>query len=72
MLSNGHYDMVKILHEMSSLLWFIKEHAIKEAAKYDNESLVYYKELERDLEKHIAKLEDMLLKQREFDGELAG
>jgi len=62
MLSNGHYDRVKILHEMSSLLWFIKEHAIKEAAKHDNESLVYYKELERDLEKHVAKLEDVLLK----------
>jgi len=62
MLSNGHYDKVKILHEMSSLLWFIKEHAIKEAAKHDNDCLVYYKELERDLEKRVAELEDMLLK----------
>jgi hypothetical protein len=62
MLSNKHYDKVKILHEMSSLLWFVKEHAIKEAAKHDNEMLLYYKGLEHDLEKHIAQLEGRLLK----------
>ena len=37
MLKNGRYDKVKILHDMSSLLWFVKEHAIKEAAKEGHE-----------------------------------
>jgi len=63
MLTNGRYDKVKILHEMSSLLWFIKEHAIKESAKQGHEHcLTYYKELEKDLEKHVKILEEMLLK----------
>ena len=62
MLKNGRYDKVKILHEMSSLLWFIKEHAIKESAKQGHDQcLTYYKELEKDLEKHIHLLEEMIL-----------
>ena len=64
MLSNGRYDKIKVLHEISSLLWFLKEHAIKEAAKHGHEDcLMYYKELEKDLERHIKKIEDMLFKQ---------
>lgn len=62
MLSNGLYDKIKILHEMSSLLWFIKEHAIKESAKQGHDCLIYYKELEKGLEEHIKKLEKMILK----------
>ncbi len=63
MLKNGRYDKVKILHDMSSLLWFVKEHAIKEAAKEGHEQcLTYFKELEKDLEKHVNKLEEMALK----------
>ena len=63
MLPNGRYDKVKILHDMSSLLWFVKEHAIKESAKQGHEHcLIYYKELEKDLERHIKKLEEMILK----------
>ena len=63
MLKNSNYDKVKILHEMSSLLWFIKEHAIKEAAKHGHERcLIYYKELEKDLERHVTQLEETILK----------
>lgn len=64
MLPNGRYDKIKVLHDMSSLLWFIKEHAIKEAAKQGhNDCLTYYKEIEKDIEKHIRALEEMLFKQ---------
>ena len=63
MISNGKYDKIKVLYELSRTLWFIKEHAIKEAAREGHEHcLVFYKELEKDLEKNIAKLQQMLLK----------
>jgi len=64
MLTNGRYDKIKVLHDMSSPLWFLKEHAIKESAKHGHEHcLIYYKELEKDLEKHIKMLEEMVYKQ---------
>lgn len=58
MLTNNKYDKVKLLYKLSRVLWFLKEHAIKEATRDGNEQcLALYKELEKDLEKNIVKLE---------------
>lgn len=63
MLSNSKYDKIKVLFELSRTLWFIKEHAIKESAREGHEHcLMFYKELEKDLEKNITQLQQMLLK----------
>lgn len=58
-INNCDYDKVKILHELSSILWFIKKHALKDSQK-DAKSLAFLKQLESSLEKQVAKLKDMV------------
>lgn len=63
MLNNYEYDKIKILHKLSCLQWFIKQHAEENAKKANNaECVAFYKELSADLEKHIAKLHKMVQK----------
>lgn len=58
-LDNCDYDKIKILHELSSVLWFIKKHALEDTQK-NTESFTFLKQLESSLEKHVAKLKDMV------------
>ncbi len=60
-LDNCKYDKIKLLHELSCISWFIQKHG-KEDAKTtgDTECHAAFEELQKDLEKHIAKLEKML------------
>jgi hypothetical protein len=60
-LNNGDYDKIKILHELSSISWFIKKHALEDLPK-DTETFAFLKQLESSLEKHVAKLKDMVCK----------
>ncbi len=60
-INNCDYDKIKILHEMSSILWFIKKHALVDAQQ-DEACLRFLKQLENDLEKHVAELKDMVCK----------
>lgn len=63
MLNNNEYDKIKILHKLSCLTWFIKQHAEEDAKKANNpECSAFYKELTSDLEKHIDTLHKMLCK----------
>lgn len=58
MLKNCTYDKVKLLHKLSSLLWFIENHAKVDAINADdvnfNELL---KNLSEDLENSIVEIQ---------------
>ena len=57
MLNYYCYDKVKLLHEMSRMLNFVKKHALPEAKKKRLAETVHlYTELERDLEKNVEHL----------------
>ena len=57
MLKDYCYDKVKLLHEMSRMLNFVKKHALPEAKRQKMpQSVKLYQELEKDLHKNIARL----------------
>lgn len=57
MLKDYCYDKVKLLHELSRMLNFIKKHALPEAKRQKMaQSVKLYQEMEKDLHKNIAKL----------------
>jgi len=60
-LENCVYDKIKILHELSCLLWFIEKHAKKDA-QGNAECTAYLERLEKDLEKYVQELKDMVCK----------
>lgn len=54
MLSNCRYNKVKVLHDMSKLLWFIEKHGLDNANKEQDAScVVLFEKLKKDLEKYI-------------------
>jgi len=56
-LNDYCYDKVKLLHEMSRMLNYVKKHALPEAKKKKlPETVQLYKRLERDLEKNVENL----------------
>lgn len=61
MLNNCKYDKIKLLHELSCLVWFIKNHAKKDAEiEGHGECFILFEELQKDLEEHIRKLHHAL------------
>ena len=59
MKSNCNYDKVKLLHEVSHMIWRIRRHCIKDAEKSRHPLCrKMYHELAADLEKHKKKLAD--------------
>ena len=61
MLDNCTYDKIKILHELSCLLWFIQKHAHKEISEGDA-CHPLLKDLEKDLEKYVAAFKEQVCK----------
>jgi len=60
-LDNCFYDQVKLLHDLSCTRWFIDKHAKKDAKKADdNKCYVLLEKLERDLDKYIVELKEMV------------
>ena len=61
MLDHCTYDKVKLLHEISSIIWFIEKHA-KQDAKSANDIVCHdlFEKLAQDLEKYVVKLREML------------
>jgi Skp family chaperone for outer membrane proteins len=57
MLKDESYDKVKLLHELSHVLNFLKKHALPEVEQ-KNQPLTekLYQELAEDLDKHVEKL----------------
>lgn len=61
MLSHCTYDKVKVLYELSKMLWFIEKHA-KQDAKNEKDAQCFdnFEKLAQDLEKHISQLKQDL------------
>ena len=61
MLDNCKYDKIKLLHEMSSMAWFIERHAKENAEKVGNKECIRaYGALKKNLEKNIELFKKML------------
>ena len=61
MLDHCTYDKIKILKEISSLVWFIEKHAKDDAiTAKDDVCHDLLDKMSKDLEKYIVKLREML------------
>ena len=57
MLSNNCYDVVAVMHQLSKVSHFLKQHGIAEAQKVNQPLLMQeFRDLNSDLDKHIEKL----------------
>jgi len=63
MLDHCTYDKIKLLDELSSVLWFIEKHAKQNALNAkDQECFDMLEKLAEDIEKHIEPLKHSLCK----------
>jgi hypothetical protein len=62
MLNDCKYNKIKLLHELSSIVWFLEKCAIPDAKKTtdDAQCVENFKSLQNTLETHIKKLETSL------------
>lgn len=61
MLDHCTYDKVKLLKELSSMVWFIEKHAKNDANKANDMAChELLEKLAEDMEKYIVKLREML------------
>lgn len=62
MLDNCFYDKTKLIYKLSKAAWFIDKHAKENAKKAkDKECVKALEKLQKELEKQIAMLKEMLL-----------
>lgn len=62
-LQNNQYNNIKLLHELSCLVWFLQNHCYTDAKEAgDDESVVVYEALENILEEYIQKLKHKVCK----------
>lgn len=61
MLNNCNYSKVRLLHDLSRIVWYLKKHA-KDDAREEGHELCHTmcEEIEADLEKHIDKLKQAI------------
>jgi hypothetical protein len=63
MLDQCTYDKVKLLHELSTIVWFIEKHAKQDAKNaHDMKSYDLFEKLAQDIENYITQIQDMLKK----------
>ena len=61
MLSHCNYNKVRLLHDLSRIVWFLKKHAKEDAQKEGHQDCIKMcEDLEADLEKHIDKIRDSI------------
>lgn len=61
MLKNCNYNKVRLLHDLSRVVWYLKKHAKEDAKKEGHELCAgMCEEIEADLEKHIDKLKQAI------------
>ncbi len=61
MLNDVNYTNIKLLHDLSSTLWYLKKHAKEDAKRHKHDLCVnLYDEIEADLEKNIQKLSNTI------------
>lgn len=57
MLNDCNYNKVRLLHDLSRIVWYLKKHAKEDAKKHEHPLChAMCEEIEQDLEKHIDKL----------------
>lgn len=57
-LDNCSYNKIKLIHELSTLAWFIDKHALADAQKAGDQACIdALQALYRDLTKHLEKLQ---------------
>ena len=62
-LDNCCYNKVKLLAEISQMIWFIEKHAEPDAQKAtDEKCYIAVEELRNDLEKYVLKLRQLVCK----------
>lgn len=58
MLDNFTYDKVKLIYQLSKIIWFIEKHSLIDANNTgDKESLELIASLKKDLEKYLEKIQ---------------
>ena len=67
MMENASYDKIKLLHQVSELIWFIEKHALKDAEQEgDTCCAEVLKQVHADLEKQLVALQKTLKCCKEF------
>ena len=57
MLNNASYTYIRILHDLSKIVWFLEKHAKEDCKKAGHElSEPMLDEMREDLEKHMEKV----------------
>ena len=64
-MENATYNKIKLLSQLSELIWFIEKHALADAAG-DADCIELLKELHGDLEKKLIALQQSLKCCNEF------
>ncbi|HVX01344.1 MAG TPA: hypothetical protein VHA52_13055 [Candidatus Babeliaceae bacterium] len=60
-LDNASYNKIKLLHEISEIVWFLEKHALRDAENAgDQESYNELLGLQRELERHIERLRNAI------------
>lgn len=63
MLDHASYDKAKLIHELSAIVWFIENHAKKDAqAKGDIKCHDLFELIAEDIEKHLPALKELFCK----------
>lgn len=58
MLDNTTFNKIKLVYELSQLIWFIEKHALQDADKAgDVELLDTLKDLQKELPKYLERLQ---------------
>jgi len=65
MLDNSCYNKIKLMHDLSALIWFIKKHAGDDAQKASDKTCIdLLNKLEEDLDRHLHQLKHMICEQQ--------
>lgn len=60
-MENCSYNEIKLLHELSSLVWFLQKHAEVDAKNEGHtQCQAFMKELEEDLKKYVTLLQNKM------------
>ncbi len=66
MLDNCCYNKIKLIHDLSGMVWFIKKYAIEDAQKANDTACVeLLTKLQEDLHKHQHQLKHMICEEQE-------
>ena len=61
MLDNYQYNTIKLLHELSSICWFLEKHGIPDSKNSGDDTCAkVLDDIKNDLDKHIKVLDEMV------------